>query len=87
MPAYEYMCVPGPTSLVVKSIKDAPKAVQEYASILNGRAYDGWEYHSMETISVKQAPGCFKTSADPVVFYMLIFRREKGRGRGIKEIQ
>lgn len=77
---YEYKCVAGPTQLVVKSEKDSEKAVASYANIINGAATDGWEFYSLESISVAQAPGCLQTQkAPPINFNMLIFRRETGK--------
>lgn len=74
---YEYKCVPGSSQLVVKSEKDSGKAVSSYANIINGAATDGWEFYSLESISVAQASGCLQIKkVPPVIFYMLIFRRE-----------
>lgn len=77
MPEYEYKCVPGPTQLVVKSIEESATAVRSYANLINNEATDSWEFYSLETMSVAQAPGCFGNSkTPPVVFNMLVFRRE-----------
>lgn len=78
MANYEYKCVPGPRELVVKSAADSAKAVASYADLINSEATDGWEFHSLETMSVSQAPGCLSTKQEPpVLFNMLVFRREK----------
>lgn len=46
-----------------------------FANIINQEAQGGWEYHSMETITVTEKPGCFQ---QPVAlnYYMLIFCKE-----------
>lgn len=75
---YEYKCVSGPKQLVVQSANDSSKAIASYADIINAEAVDGWEFYSLETMSVEQAPGCLSTSKEPpVLFNMLVFRREK----------
>ena len=38
-------------------------------------ATDGWTYHSMETITVTEKPGCMQTPI-PTNYYMLIFEKE-----------
>lgn len=77
MANYEYKCVSGPRQLVVKSASESAKAISEYANIINAEAVDGWEFFSLESMTVSQAPGCFSTQAPPTVFNMLVFRREK----------
>lgn len=78
MANYEYKCVPGPAQLVVKSASESSKAVASYAEIINAEAIDGWEFYSLESMSVAQAPGCFSSGKEPpVLFNMLVFRREK----------
>ena len=43
-----------------------------FADIINREAAGGWAYHSMETITVTEKPGCLQ-QAIPVNYYMLIF--------------
>ena len=75
---YEYKCVAGPKELVVKSASDASTAISSYANIINAEAKDGWEFVSIETMAVSEAPGCLSTGKVlPVNFNMLVFRREK----------
>ena len=76
---YEYKCVPAPMDLVVNSPKDGASAVVRFADIINQDAVDGWEFYSMETISVSTRPGCGSSGKEgPVAFNMLVFRRPKG---------
>ena len=78
MANYEYKYVPGPAQLVVKSASESSKAVASYAEIINAEAINGWEFYSLESMSVAQAPGCFSSGKEPpVLFNMLVFRREK----------
>ncbi len=77
MANYEYKCVSGPKQLVVQSVNDSAKAIASYADIINAEAVDGWEFVSIETMSVSEAPGCLSSKVIPVSFNMLVFRREK----------
>lgn len=78
MANYEYKCVPGLKELVVKSIAESSKAIAGYANIINAEAVDGWEFYSLESMTVSQAPGCFSSGKEPqATFNMLVFRREK----------
>ena len=45
------------------------------ADIINNEAVGGWEYHSMETITVTEKPGCFQQPI-PTNYYMLIFVKD-----------
>lgn len=81
MANYEYKCVPGPAQLIVKSQADSASAVRSYADLINEECRDGWEFYSLETMSVAQAAGCFGATdkTPPLIFNMLVFRREKGQ--------
>ena len=52
-----------------------PKNVNVFADIINREAAGGWAYHSMETITVTEKPGCLQ-QAIPVNYYMLIFEKD-----------
>ena len=69
----EYKIVPGPLNIVVKP-NDQDWAFKQFADIINNECYDGWRYHSMETISVTEK-GCLSSST--VNYYMLIFVRSR----------
>ena len=78
MANYEYKCVSGPKELVVKSAAESSTAIASYANIINAEAIDGWEFYSLESMTVSQAPGCLSTGNEPpLLFNMLVFRREK----------
>ena len=54
---------------------DTQAAFDTFAEIINRQAVSGWQYHSMETITVTEKPGCFGQPI-PTNYYMLIFERE-----------
>ena len=68
----QYKVVPGPT-IVEGVITDA---TAQFERIINEQASSGWKYHSMETITTVEKPGCFKRNPQPITIYMLIFVRE-----------
>ena len=69
-----YKAVSGPMSISVEK-GNTQAAFDLFAGIINREAANGWEYHSMETITVTEKPGCFQQPV-PVNHYMLIFVRE-----------
>lgn len=70
----EYKTVAGPKNIQVKK-GDIQSAFDLFAEIINTQAKGGWEYHSMETITVTEKPGCLQQPI-PYYYYMLIFERE-----------
>ena len=69
-----YKAVAGPKSINVDR-GDTQAAFNTFAQIINQNATDGWTYHSMETITVTEKPGCMQTPI-PTNYYMLIFEKE-----------
>ena len=69
-----YKAVAGPQHISVGK-GDTQAAFTAFASLINSEANNGWEYHSMETITVTEKPGCFQQPI-PKDYYMLIFVRE-----------
>lgn len=72
-----YKIIPGPKSINVErgSFTDATDA---FASMINAEAQQGWEFHSLETISVTQKEGCsLKPNFTNTSIYMLIFVRDE----------
>ena len=70
----QYKAVAGPQHInVAKGQTQA--AFNLFADIINREACGGWTYHSMETITVTEKPGCLQQPV-PVNYYMLIFVRE-----------
>lgn len=70
----QYKAVAGPKNISVDR-GNTQAAFNSFASLINSEAVDGWEYHSMETITVTEKPGCFQNPI-PTNYYMLIFVRE-----------
>lgn len=69
-----YKTVAGPKSISVNK-GETQSAFNLFADIMNREAQDGWAYHSMETITVTEKPGCFQQPI-PTYYYMLIFEKE-----------
>lgn len=67
--------VEGPKNIIVDK-KNSESALKLFEEIINKEVSQGWEYHSMETITITEKPGCFQ---QPVIrcSYMLIFYREE----------
>lgn len=70
----QYKAVAGPKSINVGR-GDTQSAFNLFADIINREAAGGWTYHSMETITVTEKPGCMQQPV-PMNYYMLIFVRE-----------
>lgn len=70
----QYKAVAGPKNISVAK-GDTQAAFNMFADLINNESVDGWEYHSMETITVTEKPGCFQNPI-PMNYYMLIFSRE-----------
>ena len=69
-----YKAVAGPKNINVDK-GGTQSAFDMFAEIINREAKNGWEYHSMETISVTEKPGCFQQPTS-LNYYMLIFVKE-----------
>jgi hypothetical protein len=76
----QYKCVPAPKGFEIDKNGSSDNAVRSFADLLNRESNDGWKFHSMESISVTQNPGClaglFGKRAETTNFYMLIFSKE-----------
>ena len=70
----QYKAVAGHKNINVAK-GDTQSAFNTFAEIINREAAGGWEYHSMETITVTEKPGCMKQPI-PMNYYMLIFVRD-----------
>ena len=70
----QYKAVAGPKIINVNK-GETQSAFDTFADIINREAAGGWEYHSMETITVNEKPGCMQ---QPVAlnYYMLIFVKD-----------
>jgi len=54
----KYKCVPAPMEIVINNKSSYDQAVRSFADIINRESIEGWIFHSMETIKVRQNPGC-----------------------------
>lgn len=70
----QYKAVAGPKNINVGK-GDTQAAFNTFAELINREAIDGWEYHSMETITVTEKPGCLRQPT-PINYYMLIFVKD-----------
>ena len=70
----QYKAVAGPKNINVDK-GDTQAAFNMFADIINREATGGWTYHSMETITVTERPGCLQQPT-PVSYYMLIFVKD-----------
>lgn len=70
----QYKAVAGPKNINVGK-GDTQSAFNTFAEIINREAAGGWEYHSMETITVTEKPGCFQQPVS-TNYYMLIFAKD-----------
>lgn len=71
----KYKIVEGPKNIVVNQ-KNSETAFKLFEDIINREVSQGWEYHSMESITITEKPGCFQ---QPILrnSYMLIFYKEE----------
>ena len=69
----QYKVVAGPKNISVNK-GNTQGAFDLFADIINKETRGDWEYHSMETITVTERPGCLQ---QPILknYYMLIFEK------------
>lgn len=76
----QYKCVPGPKNLVVNKINDMDKAVVQFSDLINQHCEAGWDFFSLEEVSVTRQPGClaglFGAKESTVNYNMLVFKKE-----------
>ena len=71
----KYKIVEGPKNIIVDP-RNSEEALKLFEDIINQQVSQGWEYHSMETITITERPGCFQQPISRVS-YMLIFYKEE----------
>lgn len=71
----KYKIVEGPKNIIVDK-KNSENALKLFENIINKEVEKGWEYYSMETITITEKQGCFQP---PIArySYMLIFYKEE----------
>lgn len=70
----QYKAVAGPMSISVNK-GDTQSAFNLFADIINREANGGWSYHSMETITVTEQPGCFQQPIPKKLLYVNFRKR------------
>ena len=75
----EYKCVPGPKTIVVNKIEDMDSAVMEFSILINQNCADGWDFFSLEEITVANKPGCLAgllgAKEETRIYNMLVFKK------------
>jgi len=54
----EYKCVSAPQHLVIEADGNFNDAVASFGNLINSHTKDGWEFHSLEVITVTKKNGC-----------------------------
>ena len=54
----QYKCIPAHGHLTIDNNGNFDDAVRSYANLINNQATANWEFHSLETITITQNPGC-----------------------------
>ncbi len=76
----QYKCVPAPKVITIGSDGSFDGAVRSFADLINRETKDEWNFHSMETITVSQKPGCwaslFGHKEATITFNMLVFSKD-----------
>ena len=70
----KYKIVGGPQNIVVGK-GNSEEAYRLFEEIINKEVSQGWEYHSMETITITEKNGLFQQAVSRQS-YMLIFYKE-----------
>lgn len=81
----QYKTVAGPIGLTIKANESYSGAVQEYASIINAEAVNGWQLEMIQEIPVQKNKGCLAailsifglaTATETITFNMLVFSKD-----------
>jgi len=82
----QYKCVPAPMQITINNKSSYDGAVRSFADLINSEAVSGWKFHSMESIKVRQDPGClaglFGQRGETVEYNMLVFYNEDLKSSG-----
>ncbi|MBO5868898.1 MAG: hypothetical protein J6Q54_08325 [Oscillospiraceae bacterium] len=72
-----YKAIPGPKVIDISG-GNTRAATDSFAALINQEASNGWTYHSMETLTVREQVGCaLQPQYVNTNLYMLIFCREE----------
>ena len=73
---YTYKTVPAPMNLSIAHENEVAKAISSFGQLINQECVGGWEFYSMETITVTTNPGCFSfKKPESITYNMLVFRK------------
>jgi hypothetical protein len=76
----QYMCVPGPKTIVVNKIEDMDGAVVQFSDLINQHCANGWDFFSLEEITVADKPGCLAgllgAKEETRNYNMLVFKKD-----------
>lgn len=68
--------------MVVNRIEDMDRAVVQFANLINENCREGWDFYSLEEVSVTRQPGClaglFGAKEMTVTYNMLVFKHHGG---------
>ena len=70
-----YKAIAGPKDIHVER-GNTQAAFDMLSDIINRETAGGWEYHSMETITVSESSGCLGQNTISTYYYMLIFSHD-----------
>jgi hypothetical protein len=54
----QYKCVSAPQHLIIEADGNFDDAVASFGDLINAQTKDGWEFHSLEVITVTKKNGC-----------------------------
>ena len=75
---YEYKTVAAPMVLNAGKKETIDDAVNQFSNLINRECAGGWEYYSMETITIQAPAGCISFGkVNSTHCNMLIFRKQR----------
>ena len=81
----QYKCVPAPMEIVINNKSTYDDAVRSFADLINNETKNGWIFYSMESIKVRENPGClaalFGKEVKILEYNMLIFSKNKDENK------
>lgn len=77
---YEYKMIQIPPTIEVERKLTDVAAATYLQQIVDRNAVDGWEYYRVDTIGVKEKPGCGSQTPVTMQHYVVTFRRLKNAG-------
>ncbi len=83
MTDYEYLVIPfiGKIKSGFFSVENAQTVSNQLQEVINKYSTMGWEYNSIEKVSIEVRPGClaglFGSETSYITFDQIIFRKEK----------